>query len=95
MLKWEYCVIPIDTGLRQFPGPPEPLTEPMLSIATASGWLDSQETIESIESRLQEMGAEGWELALFLPDLPVVRHGKETPANPRKYHAVFKRPTKG
>jgi hypothetical protein len=91
MAKWEYCVIPIDTGPKQLPGSTEPLTEPILSIAAASGWLDSQETIESIEARLQEMGALGWELISVLPDLPSVRRGKETPANPWKFHAVFKR----
>jgi hypothetical protein len=92
MPKWEYCVIPIDAGPKQAPGISEPLTEPLRSIAILGGWLDSKETIESIEARLQEMGSYGWELALFLPDLPSVKRGVETPANPLKYHAVFKRP---
>ena len=92
MPKWEYYIVPIDTGPEQYPGTTEPFKEPLLSIATLSGWLDSKETIESIGERLQEMGADGWELVAFLPDLPVVRRGEEIPANPHLYHAGFKRP---
>ena len=87
-------MVPIDAGPQQVAGLSEPLKEPMRSIAILSGWKDSKDTIESIEKNLQEMGSLGWELVSFLPDLPSTKRGIETPADPRKYHAVFKRPAK-
>jgi hypothetical protein len=77
MAKWEYSVITINTEYEvPFDGKIE----------------DSPESRVIIEKHLTRMGAAGWELATFLPAMPMPQKWKGNEfANPWMYHAVFKR----
>lgn len=52
---------------------------------------DSPPSDAIIQSHLNEMGEDGWELVSFLPALPMDQNWKGVHANPWMYHAVFKR----
>ena len=77
MTKWDYRVITINTQYE----------------IVGDGKLEnSRPSNEIIESCLEQMGADGWELVSFLPAMPTDSKFRGEYANPWIYHAVFKRP---
>ncbi len=75
-MRWEYRVITINTEYE---------------VPFGGKITDSPESGTIIDSHLNEMGREGWELISFLPALPMSQNWKGTIANPWMYHAIFKR----
>jgi hypothetical protein len=75
--KWEYRVITMNTEYE---------------VPLESDLKDSPESDQIIQSHLNEMGEDRWELVSFLPALPTAQNWKGTMANPWMYHAIFKRP---
>jgi hypothetical protein len=78
MANWEYRVITINTEYE---------------VPLEGHLKDSPESNVIIQSHLNELGEDGWELISFLPALPMAQKwkGVDSP-NPWMYHAVFKRP---
>ena len=80
MAKWEYSVITMNTEYE---------------VPFEGDLKDSPESSAIIQSHLDEMGEQGWELVSFLPALPTAQNWKGTVANPWMYHAIFKRSVVG
>jgi hypothetical protein len=77
MPKWEYRVITMNTEYE---------------VPFEGDLKDSPPSDEIIQSHLNEMGEDGWELVAFLPALPMAQKWKGVEsANLWMYHAIFKR----
>jgi hypothetical protein len=75
-VKWDYRVITVNTQYE----------------IVGDGKLEnSRPSNEIIQSRLEEMGADGWELVSFLPAMPTDSKFRGEYANPWVYQFVFKR----
>jgi hypothetical protein len=77
--RWEYRVITINTEYE---------------VPCEGELKDSPPSKQIIESHLNEIGEDGWELVSFLP-APATHIGDEIRfTNPWMYHAIFKRISK-
>lgn len=79
MAKWEYRVITMNTEYE---------------VPFEGDLKDSPSSREIIESHLDEVGQDGWELVSFLPAPATHVADEHRFTNPWMYHAVFKRPAK-
>lgn len=87
---WQYRVITINTEY-------ETAADSVLRYAHALSQGETQKSSadgdEIIQSHLEIMGREGWELVSLIPAQPTAQNWKGiSTANPWLYHAVFKRP---
>jgi len=78
-VKWEYLVETINTEY----------------VLNENRDIDTSRKGEMlIQSRLDPLGREAWELVAFLPALPATSYVMELYKNPWVYYAVFKRPVR-
>jgi hypothetical protein len=75
-MTWKYRVITINTEYE---------------VPFGGELKDSPESREIIESHLNEMGEDGWELVGTLPAMPEDQKWKDNMANPWVHHFIFKR----
>ena len=88
MISWQYRVITFNTEY-------ETVADAVVREAVDDSKLthSAAESNEIIQSRLNIMGKEGWELVCLLPAQPTAQNWKGiSVANPWIYHAIFKRP---
>jgi hypothetical protein len=88
MTTWQYRVITFNAEY-------ETVADAVLREIVANDPKTSPvESNEIIQSRLEIMGRDGWELVSLLPAQPTAQNWRGiSAANPWMYHAVFKRPT--